>query len=109
MTQLPIPGDQPDPNPMHHPLRTLPVGHPATGSMFRHTLTNYNKMVGEINTMTKEEIEAQILLDDCPFRSELLRGFGGDVPTCPLCGSPIIAGDPHPREPAPPLTNGDTP
>lgn len=100
MTQLPTPptpGDMNDPR--NFRLQPLPIGHPATGTMFKHHLRMYNAMVREINKMEGAELDVLISIGQCPFKSELLRGFGGHVLTCPLCGVAINQGETHPVQP----------
>lgn len=89
---IPPPGDQPLPNFKLRPLSPL-----EAVDMYRHHVRQYNELVAVINNTHPLSLQADILLDQCPFRPELLVNYPLPITTCPLCEAPITLGSPHPR------------
>lgn len=82
----------------HRPRVTLGLlaPGPSTAMMYRHHLRAYNRMARDINHTDIAALAIAVQSGDCPYRPELLRGFMGPAGFCPLCGTPITNGEPHP-------------
>lgn len=69
---------------------------PMTAMMYRHHVRAYNEMAQAINHTDITALAIAVQTGDCPYRPELLRGFAGPAGFCPLCGTNITNGQPHP-------------
>ena len=58
----------------------------------------FNAMIDRINKMPKEELDALVKADKCPYEPEHLKGVPMGMFHCDVCGEMVVAGMPHPRK-----------